>query len=145
VLVIENADGKCLQQQRLKQPYYGFWGFPTGKIRWGETLTVAAARELLEETGLTADLRVSGLFHKMDYDKQSGELREDKYFSIIHGTNPRGELITDDEGHHNEWLTVEEVLRGDKVFESIDTTMELARKPGYDFVEKRYEYHSDEY
>lgn len=145
VLVIENSDGKYLQQQRLKQPYYGFWGFATGKIRWGETVIEAAARELLEETGLTADLRVSGLFHKLDYDKMSGELLEDKYFSIVFGTNPQGQLIVDDEGHHNEWMNLDEVLAQDKVFESIDTTIEYARKPGYDFFEKRYEYHPEEY
>jgi len=55
-LVIRREDGKELIQQRLKQPYYGYYGRPTGKIRWGETILEGAARELMEETGLTADM-----------------------------------------------------------------------------------------
>src|SRR5690606_22610610 len=126
VLVIENNEGKFLQQERLKQPFYGFWGFPTGKIGWGEKTIDAAARELMEETGLKADLRISGLFHKIDFERNSMKLLEDKYFMIIHGTNPQGELIVDMEGHHNEWLTHDELHGKDKVFESIVEAAEIA-------------------
>ncbi|MBP7775209.1 MAG: NUDIX domain-containing protein [Candidatus Saccharimonas sp.] len=145
VLVIEHDDGRILQQERLKQPYYGFWGFPTGKIRWGETIIEAAARELMEETGLNATLREAGVFHKMDYDKITSELLEDKYFCIIHGTHPTGELIIDAEGHHNEWLVHEEVLQKEKVFESIRETAELAKRGGFHLIEKKYYYDPEEY
>ncbi len=145
VLVIENNEGKFLQQERLKQPFYGFWGSATGKVGWGEKLLDAAARELKEETGLTADLRVSGLFHKLDYHKVTKKLLEDKYFAIIYGVNPTGELIADMEGHHNEWLSNDEVHNKEKVFESIIETIEIARSEGYDFVEKNYYYNTEEY
>ena len=32
----ENGKTEYLCQQRLKQPYFGFWGFVTGKAKWGE-------------------------------------------------------------------------------------------------------------
>src|SRR3989344_9638979 len=40
VVAIRMNAGKqeYLMQQRLKQPYYGFYGFVGGKSRWGETL-----------------------------------------------------------------------------------------------------------
>ncbi len=145
VLVIEREDGKILRQERLKQPYFGFWGQATGKVRWGETVLEAAARELAEETGLTADLRESGLYHKMDYDKESGEFLEDKYFLIVYGTNPKGKLVVDMEGHHNEWLTDEEIIQKGKVFESIIEMAKLAKQPGYDFIEKKHYYDKTEY
>lgn len=145
VLVIENNEGKFLQQERLKQPYYGFWGFPTGKIGWGEKALEAGARELMEETGLTADLRVSGLFHKIDYEKSSKKLLEDKYFMIIYGTNPLGELIEDMEGHHNQWMEHNKVLAKEKVFESIVEAAEIARSDGYEFIEKEYYYDAQAY
>lgn len=144
-LIIENPEGKYLAQQRLKQPYYGFWGRPTGKIRWGETMLEAAERELTEETGLTADLSVAGFYHKMDYDKDSGDLLEDKVFVLIYGTNPQGELVVDDEGHHNEWLSDEELHERGKYFQSVPEITAMAKKSAANFMEHKYEYGKDEY
>lgn len=145
VLVVENDEGEILAQQRLKQPYYGFWGVPTGKIRWGESATEAAARELMEETGLMAELRVSGLLHKTDYDKTSDELLEDKYFIVVHGTKPSGQLINDDEGHHNEWTTVEKFVTHERKFASMPEFVKLAKRDSVEFVEEKHFYEKDEY
>ncbi len=145
VLVIENNKGENLEQERRKHPYYGYWGHPTGKVRWGETLLEAGARELMEETGITADLRVVGFYHKLDYDKSTNELLEDKYFCIIHGTSPRGELIVDAEGHHNEWMSLEEFNGKDKKFGSAAETAKLVRRPGHVVVEQKYHYESEDY
>lgn len=144
LLVIENDKGEVLSQERLKQPYYGFWGRQSGKMRWGEHLLEAAARELKEETGLTADLQFAGIYHKMDYLK-NGELLEDKYFFVVYGTDPQGELITDMEGHHNEWLTVDELVKKDKVFASIPEITAFGRAHTGGFIEKHYTYDADEY
>lgn len=145
VLVVENDEGKVLVQQRLKQPYYGFWGRPTGKVRWGETLLEAAARELMEETGITATLRVSGMYHKMDFDRDTKELLEDKYFCVIHGTDPQGDLIADAEGHHNEWSTVEEFISHERKFASMDVVTEMARRDSFEYLEEKHFYGQDEY
>ena len=144
-LIIENDEGKILAQQRLKQPFYGYWGRPTGKVGWGETLLETAERELMEEAGITADLRVSGFYHKMDYTEGEGKLLEDKIFCLVHGTNPQGKLIADMEGHHNEWLSDEELLAKDKVFESITEITDLARKLGVGFIEQKYFYDQKDY
>lgn len=127
-LAIERADGKFIVQQRQKQPFYGYHGFPTGKIRWGETMVEAGARELLEETGLAADLRVVGIYHKLDYDT-NGELLEDKYMCLIHGTNPRGELIEQTESHTNYWMSADEYKALDRRMGDIDQTIAQLRDP----------------
>lgn len=46
-------DGKVLLVERAKPPK-GIWAFPGGHVELGETLEEAAARELQEETGMTA-------------------------------------------------------------------------------------------
>lgn len=53
VINLTNAKGETLLFQRTFQPYIHKFGFPLGKTHLEETLDQAAARELLEKTGLT--------------------------------------------------------------------------------------------
>lgn len=48
-------DGKVLLIQRAR-PSMGQWSLPGGHVEFGETALAAAHRELLEESGVTADL-----------------------------------------------------------------------------------------
>jgi 8-oxo-dGTP diphosphatase len=48
-------EGKVLLVQRAKPPL-GLWSLPGGQVEFGETAVAAAERELLEESGVTADL-----------------------------------------------------------------------------------------
>src|SRR5690554_1425892 len=47
-------DGNVLLVRRKNPPDAQFWGFPGGKIDFGETIESAAIRELYEETGIQA-------------------------------------------------------------------------------------------
>lgn len=146
-LIIERTnDGKqeFLVQQRLKHPYFGFWGRLGGKVRWGESFEEAAKRELKEETGLDGDFVFKSVFHKRDYDKTSGDLLEDKVFIVMYCNNASGQLIVDFEGGHNEWLSHEEFSSKGKVFESaIDFKMMIDADEPYRSQE--YIYDSSEY
>lgn len=148
LLLVEREDGRLLCQQRLKQPYYGFWGRPTGKVRWGETIIEAAARELKEETNLEADLEVLEVYHKLDKNKDTKELLEDKIFFMVHCTNPRGELLVEFDGGRNEWLSIEEVSAKEKVFAGVksDGYLTLRKtKPQIHFEEKAHYYSAEQY
>lgn len=142
-LAIEH-NGEFIVQQRQKHPFYGYYGFPTGKIRWGETMIEAAARELLEETGLTAQLRVVGIYHKLDYDTD-GELLEDKYMCLIHGTDPKGELIAETESHKNTWMTPKEYKMLDKQMGDIDVTLAQLRANGAFVRESNFIFDAHDY
>jgi len=56
-------DGKVLLVERAKPPK-GMWAFPGGHVELGEKLEEAVTRELMEETGMTADF--SGLLGLYD-------------------------------------------------------------------------------
>jgi dATP pyrophosphohydrolase len=51
LIVIYTANAEFLLIERRKPP--GFWQSVTGSLEWGETAQHAAAREVLEETGIT--------------------------------------------------------------------------------------------
>jgi len=146
ILAIEKKNGKggvdYLFQERLKQPYYGFYGFPTGKIRWGETIIQTAERELMEETGLCADFRIAGLYHELVYQQETGDQLEDKLFFVIHCTNVRGKLVEEFEGGRNEWMSRQTALEKPKVFTSFDIEIDIV-STDQTFVERRVEYTKD--
>lgn len=144
-LIIEDDKGRFLSQERLKQPYFGFWGRPTGKVRWGETFLEAAARELMEETGLTAELEVAGFYHKMDYRNSDNSMLEDKLFCVVYGQHPKGTLIADMEGHHNEWLTNADLAKKGKVFQSVPEITAMGHSKHVEFIEHQYHYDDNEY
>lgn len=50
--VVRDADGRFLLVLRTKEPEAGVWTVPGGSVESGESFAQAAAREVLEETGL---------------------------------------------------------------------------------------------
>ena len=89
LLVCKNQNDQYLLYKRVHQPFIGLVGFPYGKIHLGETIGESSKRELLELTGLSADLTHRGdvyttvfnddvlithtLFHVHYADKLTGE------------------------------------------------------------------------
>lgn len=129
-------------QQRLKNPYFGFWGLPSGKIRWGETIVQAAEREAMEETGLKCQWRIAGVYHEIVIQKESGEMLEDKIFYVVHGTQAQGTLQSDFEGGHNEWLTRDTASAKEKVFDSFQIELDIIHSDEW-LVERTTSYSQD--
>jgi 8-oxo-dGTP pyrophosphatase MutT (NUDIX family) len=137
-----NGQKQLLVQQRLKNPNFGFWGLPTGKVRWGETIIQTAERECIEETGLKANFRVCGIYHEHILMKESEELIEDKVFFICLAQNIKGELVREFEGGRNHWLTVEELAKKEKKFDSLESELKILNSEEW-LIEKKL-YYSEE-
>lgn len=54
VIAVVIRNDQTLLVRRANPPDAGMWGFPGGRIEFGETVKEAAIRELLEETGVHA-------------------------------------------------------------------------------------------
>ena len=133
----EDSQVKYLVQQRLKQPYFGFYGFLTGKAKWGETIIETAERELKEETGFAGNLKLIGVKHKMDYSKEN-ELLEDKHFFVFRVDNTKGQLIKNFKGGKNIWLTEKEILDLPNLFDGVKETIDMALANKFIFSETKY-------
>lgn len=140
VVCAKNDSGavKYLVQQRLKQPYYGYYGFITGKIKWGETIEEAAKRELLEETGLSGKPQLAYVRHKMDY-ADNHDLLEDKFFFAQVVRDPAGTLKQQFDGGRNLWLTKQEIAKLPDLFPDVISAIDLVERNEFSFIEKKYE------
>lgn len=139
VVAIDDSDKKrkYLVHQRLKHPFYGFYGFISGKIKWGELIYEAAERELREEAGLRATMNLAGVWHRIDYSSKN-ELLEDKYFYVMVATNVSGKLTESFKGGRNVWLSEKEIMKLPDLFDGILKVIGVIEKNEFAFLEDKY-------
>lgn len=136
VLIIATKNKKFLIQTRLKEPFYGYKGFVSGKVRFGETIIEGGNRELKEETGLTGKLSLKYILHEHVYSEDN-ELLEDKFFYVLSATNIKGTLRSFQEGK-NEWMTEKEFRKQEKIFYDEKDILKWFKIPPSTFLEKKY-------
>lgn len=104
-VVVLNEDGELLMVRRGPHATRaGFWSMPAGFVDYGEDVREAAARELLEETGLIAEigevLFVASNFHDPE------KLTVGTWFA---GTVKGGELVAGDDADAVGWFPLDEL------------------------------------
>lgn len=128
---------KYLLYTRLKSPFYGYQGFPTGKVKKGENILVAAQRELAEETKLSGIPELFSVLHYKIFDSNK-KLLEDKIFFACKFINTKGVLKSGPEGEYK-WVDTEKVWNYLKnpvpeikeIFKALDNKE-------FTFIEKEY-------
>jgi 8-oxo-dGTP diphosphatase len=93
------ADGHLLLVQRNHDPGYGRWAFPSGFVDAGEVLEEAAAREVLEETGVEVTIeRLIGAW---------SEPSSAVVFLAYAGSVTGGEAVAGDEALAVDWFPLD--------------------------------------
>jgi ADP-ribose pyrophosphatase YjhB (NUDIX family) len=103
----ENDVTEYLLYTRKKNPFWGYQGFPTGKVIKGEDISNTAKRELYEETGLNGIPELFAIRHYRIYSNEE-LLLEDKIFFVFRFMNPKGDLASGREGDFK-WVNRENV------------------------------------
>jgi ADP-ribose pyrophosphatase YjhB (NUDIX family) len=107
LLVRDPSSDRWLCQKRLKEPFYGYWGFVSGKINFGQNLFECATRDLLEETGLhAAEWKLKALEQVKTFD--GDKLLFHHYLFHLETDNSSGTLKEKTHKAEHEWLTLEE-------------------------------------
>lgn len=100
-------DGRMLLIRRASGAYVDYWAVPGGRQRHGETMREAAAREVLEETGLVIEVGdpawVGDIVDEADPPAY--------HFTVVdfYGTVVGGELVAGDDAAEARWVPVTEV------------------------------------
>ncbi|ABM81248.1 NUDIX hydrolase [Hyperthermus butylicus] len=94
-----SAGLEVLLVRRKYDPFRGYWSFPGGHVEPGEPLLEAAARELLEETGIRA--RPLGVIHIHELVAEGPDGRRHHYVIIdvvfeYEGGEPRASSDAED-------------------------------------------------
>lgn len=97
--VFVEQNGRILLVRRAGEPFRGFWTLPAGFINGGEDPAEAAARECLEETGLS--VRVTGI---LDIISGKEHPRGADFIIVYHAEVIDGQLAPADDADAAEWF-----------------------------------------
>lgn len=121
---IKNGKREILIHQRLKEPFYGWYGSHSGKIRWGENPIDCAKREFEEETGLSGDFNLKGIVHYHHYHRD-GRFLEDKYFWVFEIKNTNGDLKVEVPEGKNIWMDEAKFKKLKNTFSTFEEIVEV--------------------
>src|SRR3954454_9878268 len=117
-------DGHVLLVQRSKPPFVGVWSLPGGQVEFGEPLKVAARRELMEETGVDAQLEI--LAEVADVIRRDHAGLPVFHFAVVCFTGRwiSGEAQAGDDALAASWTSLEELA----TLAMTDGTAEIIRR-----------------
>ncbi len=103
---------RVLLVKRRDPPMPGQWAIPGGRVEWGESLADAAAREVLEETGIAVDVGDAVyVFESITGDDGNGSPALHYVIVDFMATpvNPAAEPVSADDALDARWVALDEL------------------------------------
>jgi len=135
VVVVKDGD-KILAQKRLKQPFFGYHGFISGKVNFGFNILECAKRDLLEETDLEAELEFRGI--GMSKTVEDDNLLFHHFFYFVLATNPKGKLKEKTHKAENFWVNISDIKNLER-FPDFDEVVKLLQQDRF-FIRENIRY-----
>jgi 8-oxo-dGTP diphosphatase len=126
VIAVVIRNGWTLLVRRANPPDAGLWGFPGGKIEFGETVRDAATRELLEETAVHAEARDVLTTLDVLVRDAGGDVRQHYILIAVQCRWISGEPVAGDDALEARWFPIAE-LDPDTLAMSVDVDV-IARR-----------------
>lgn len=109
IAVVHETDGSFLLVKRGNAPSKGMWAFPGGRLEFGELLAVGAARELHEETGLTAE-NIEFFDHvEIIEPVENDGVAAHHFLLCVHTGTSHGDPIAADDAEEARWVPLVEM------------------------------------
>jgi 8-oxo-dGTP diphosphatase len=124
VIAVVPRNDHVILVQRGKAPNKGQWGFPGGHVELGETALEAAARELLEETGVYAN--PMNYIQNLDVILRDdlGGIERHFFLAVVLCAYVSGEPIAADDAADSGWVHLDQLRDGS--LDLIDRVAEIA-------------------
>lgn len=110
LIKVEGSKILVLNQIRKRHPFYGQHTTVGGNLHKGESITNAAARNLFEKTGLTAEFTLVGNVRRAIFESDKNVFN-DMIFYICVSDKFEGKLISENEYGENYWDTIENTIQ----------------------------------
>ncbi|MET0429313.1 MAG: NUDIX hydrolase [Microvirga sp.] len=112
VIAVVVREDQVLLVRRANPPDAGLWGFPGGKIAFGETVAAAALRELAEETTVSAE--AGDVMTSLDVFEAGPDGALHRHFILIAVLCrwSAGEPLAGDDALEAAWFGLDAIVRG---------------------------------
>lgn len=126
-LAVVPQRGRLLLVRRSNPPDAGLWGYPGGKIDWGESAAQAAIRELREETGVIAEATETLACLDVIKPGRNGETEHHYLLVATLCAHLWGEPVAADDVSEAAWIPAEDIAAGRlPMSEDVDRVARLA-------------------